>query len=99
MRFVRLAFSCFTPEIEGYKLTKEDRKRILKAYLYCNQIWTNEQLNNRTFVFHNYVDASLRIDLPFSEFKFFKDFRTQMYKAIRFFQYAEKDSTLQIILP
>lgn len=98
MRFVRLALSCFTPEIEGYKHTKEDGKRILKAYLYCNQIWTNEQLNNSTFVFHNYVDASLRIDLPFSEFKFFKDFRTQMYKAIRFFQYAEKDSTLQIIL-
>lgn len=98
MRFVRLVLSCFTPEDEAYKLSNEDIKRVFKAYLYCNQIWTNEQLNNRAFGFHNIVDASLRIDLPFSEFKFFKDFRTQMYKAIRFFQYAEKDSTLQIIL-
>lgn len=98
MRFVRLALNCYEPDIVGYKLNNDDYKNILKAYLYCNQIWTNEQLNNRLFAYHNLVDASLRIDLPFSEFKMFKDFRTQMFKAIRFFQFAENSAEIKPIL-
>ena len=98
LRFVRLALTCYVPEVKGYKLTASDRKNIYKAYLFCNQIWTNEQLNNNVFAFSNFVDASLRIDLPFSEFKYFKDFRTQMYKSIHFFQFAERNEILKIIL-
>jgi len=107
MRFVRLSLSCFTPERVGFVLNDNDKKNIFKAYLYCNQIWTSEniKINNMTFGHGResrksyFVDLSLKLDVPISEFKLFKDFRTQFYKAIKFFEFAEKDCLFSKILP
>lgn len=91
LRFVRLAMSCFTKEDGRDSLTKDEEKKVLIAYLYCNQLWTNEQLNVTMFQHRNLVDVSLKLDLPFSEFKYFKDFRTQLYKSIKFFEFVDND--------
>lgn len=79
MRFVRLSLSCFTPERVGFVLNDNDKKNIFKAYLYCNQIWTSEniKINNTTFGHGResrksyFVDLSLKLDVPISEFKLF----------------------------
>lgn len=100
LRFVRLAMTCFTPENQGFVLANVNKYQIFRAYLYCNQIWTNEQLVYRPFGRYNHLlDFSLKIDIPFSEFKYFKDFRTQLYKSIKFFEYAETDCDFSQILP
>lgn len=99
LRFVRLALKYFTPEsTPNYQLTDAEVHNIIKAYLYCNQLWTNEQLNSSMARYKNLVDASLKVDLPFSEFKYFKDFRTQLFKAIKLFEFAETDNTFSPIL-
>ena len=100
LRFVRLALSCFTPEKSGFKLESDHIRRIFKAYLYCNQLWTDEcmKVNRTTFPgIHQtrnsaLIDISLKLEIPYSEFKFFKDYRTQLYKAIKLFEFAEKDA-------
>ena len=98
LRFVRLALSCFTPQRKDFKFDKSHIKNIFKAYLYCNQLWTDEcvKINRTTYPKVNQtassalIDISLKLDIPYSEFKFFKDFRTQLYKAIKLFEFAEK---------
>lgn len=100
LRFVRLALSCFTPERSGFVLESNHLKSIFKAYLFCNQLWTDEfvKVDKTTFPgIHQtrksaLIDISLKMDIPYSEFKFFKDFRTQLYKAIKLFEFAEKNA-------
>ena len=97
LRFVRLALSCYTPQRESFIFDSSHLKRAFKAYLYCNQLWTDEYLkvNNSTYQRFSQssksalIDISLKIEIPYSEFKFFKDFRTQLYKAIKLFEFAE----------
>lgn len=99
LRFIRLAFSCFTPQRKDFELDESHIKKIFKAYLYCNQLWTDEclKVNRTAYSSVNQtnksalMDISLIIDIPYSEFKFFKDFRTQLYKAIKLFEFAEKN--------
>lgn len=99
LRFVRLALSCYTHEKSGFKLDSSHLKRIFKAYIYCNQLWTDEcvKVNRTTFPgIHQtrksaLIDISLKLDIPYSEFKFFKDFRTQLYKAIKLFEFTENN--------
>ena len=106
LRFVRLALSCFTPQRKDFELDESHMKKIFKAYLYCNQVWTDEcvKVNRTTYPGVNQtiksalIDISLKIDIPYSEFKFFKDFRTQLYKAIKLFEYAEKDDLFTPLL-
>lgn len=106
LRFVRLALSCFTPEKKDFELNEGHLKNIFKAYLYCNQIWTNEcvKVNHTTFPHVNQagkgalIDISLKLDIPYSEFKYFKDYRTQLYKAIKLFEFAENNKLFKPIL-
>ena len=106
LRFVRLALSCFTPERKNFELDSNHLKRIFKAYLYCNQLWTDEcvKVNRSTFPnIHQtrksaFIDISLKLDIPYSEFKFFKDFRSQLYKAIKLFEFAENNEFFSPLL-
>lgn len=99
LRFVRLALSCFTPQREDFEFDESHIKNIFKAYLYCNQIWTDEciKINRTTYPSVNQtvnsalIDISLKLDIPYSEFKLFKDYRTQLYKAIKLFEFSEKN--------
>ncbi len=97
-RFVRLALSCFNETDEGRELTSQDYLQIFKAYLYCNQLWTNEQAGRDFWQYNNLIDKSLLVDVPISEFKLYKDFKPQLYKTIRFFEFAETNQFFKPIL-
>lgn len=97
-RFVRLALSCFDETDEGRELTSQDYLQIFKAYLYCNQLWTNEQAGKDFWQYNDLIDRSLLVDVPISEFKLYKDFKPQLYKTIRLFEFAEKNSFFNPIL-
>ena len=71
-------------------ITNDDIINIYKAYLYCSQLWTDKQINVGTG-FSSLVEAAIRIDLPIVEFKLYKDFKPQIYKASRFFQFCDTD--------
>ena len=71
-------------------LTNIDIKNIYKAYLYSCKIWIDMQacMLEKSSDIQEY---SIRLDLPIVEFKTYKDFRIQLYKAIQFFKFCEKD--------
>ena len=71
------------------ELTIEDIQNIYKAYLYCSQIWTNNQLVISEKM-SSLDEVAIRIDLPIVEFKMYKDFRPQLYKASRFFAFCNQ---------
>lgn len=70
-------------------LNVQDINNIYKAYLYCSQYWTDKQQANENDSFSSIIEASIRIDLPIVEFKLYKDFKPQIYKASRFFHFCE----------
>ena len=83
-----LSLQNYMPLDEGDKdleLCKDEYEKILKAITYCNQRWTDEQADNID------IKTSIKIDVPIIEFKKYKDFRYQIYKAIPFFQFLESD--------
>lgn len=106
LRFVRLALSCYTPQRDDFSLDASHLKRIFKAYLYCNQLWTDEclKVNNSTYQGFRQssksalIDISLKLEIPYSEFKYFKDFRTQLFKAIKLFEFAETNDFFKPLL-
>lgn len=106
LRFVRLALSSYTPQRNDFVFDASHLKRAFKAYLYCNQLWTNECLKVNSSTYQRIrqssksalIDISLKIDIPYSEFKFFKDYRTQLYKAIKLFEFAETNDFFKPIL-
>lgn len=106
LRFVRLALSCFTPERRDFRLNACHLKNIFKAYLYCNQLWTDEYVKINRITYPSLrqssksalIDISLKLEIPYSEFKFFKDFRTQLYKAIKLFEFAENNDFFDPLL-
>lgn len=106
LRFVRLALSCYTPQRKGFVFDENHRKLAFKAYLYCNQLWTDECLKVSNSTYQRFrqssksalIDISLKIEIPYSEFKYFKDFRTQLYKAIKLFEFAETNAFFKPLL-
>ncbi len=87
----RLLLKNYVPEEKGetYKDIREcDYEYIFKAILYCNQIWTNRQTPNLNASLP-LEDITLLLDCYMIEFKFDKDFRTQLYKSTLFFEYLE----------
>lgn len=87
-----LTLQNYTPLDAGdddFELCEDEYEKVLKAITYCNQRWTDEQAENIDM--SDMVRASIKIDVPIVEFKKFKDFRYQIYKAIPFFQFLESD--------
>lgn len=74
---------------EDLELCKDEYEKVLKAITYCNQRWTDEQADNVDM--SNLIKTSIKIDVPIIEFKKYKDFRYQIYKAIPFFHFLESD--------
>lgn len=87
-----LALQNYAPMDEGdedIELCNDEYEPILKAITYCNQRWTDEQADNVDM--SNLIKTSIKIDVPIIEFKKYKDFRYQIYKAIPFFHFLESD--------
>lgn len=80
-----------------FELCEDEYEKVFKLILYCNQIWTDKQMPIDGNV--NMIDLSLKIDLPISEFKLYKDFRFQLSKAVTLFKFMESDKYYQQILP
>lgn len=70
-------------------LCEDEYESVYKALLYCNQRWTN--LQEKGLKNHDLIDISLLIDMPVVKFKYYKDFETQLYKSILFFEFCEQD--------
>lgn len=85
------------PAEDSLDLCDDEYESVYKALLYCNQRWTG--LQEKGFKNYDMADISLLIDLPVVEFKYYKDFETQLYKAIKFFDFCEKDSLYSTYLP
>ena len=81
---------------EDIELCEDEYEPVFKALLYCNSLWTNQQLSNGS---HTVGDISLKIDVPIAEYKHYKDFRPQLYKARQFYDFCENDDTFKTYLP
>ena len=84
LHFYLLALQNYNSSVR--ELTDEDRKNIYKAYLYCSHVWLEKQQRNIKGL--GLSDLSIMIDIPVVEFKSYKDFKTQLYKATRFFDFC-----------
>lgn len=75
---------------DSLDLCEDEYEPVYKALLYCNQRWTN--LQEKGLKNHDFIDISLLVDMPVVEFKYYKDFETQLYKSIQFFEFCEQDT-------
>ena len=82
-------------------LSLEEREKLFDAILYLNSLWQYHQMKGieGNEKYKNIVNLSLRMDLPIVEFKKFKDFKVQLFKAISFFTFLEKDEHYRTLLP
>ena len=74
------------------ELSVVDKRNILNAYLYCSQTWLDKQQQNLKEL--DFIELALRIDIPVVEFKFYKDFKPQLYKASQLFKASSSDNYL-----
>ena len=81
---------------DDLELCEDEYEPVFKALLYCNSLWTNQQIEPGN---HTLGELSLKIDVPVAEYKRFKDFRPQLYKARQFYDFCEKDDTFKAYLP
>lgn len=105
----RLALSNYVPfesDDNELSLCQDEMEGVYKAILYCNQKWTDIGWSNDSMEKirleadpMSLAKLSMRLDLPIVEFKFYKDFRTQFYKAIQFFKFCEADPIFSTYLP
>lgn len=90
-------FTLFDEGDDDFNLCEDEYEKVFKLLLYCNQKWTDSQTDGG--VPTNLIEASIKIDLPVVEFKLYKDFKCQIYKAIPFFKFLESDPYYKQILP
>lgn len=83
--FYLLVLQNYCEEVRS--LTEEERKRVFQAYLYCSYTWLKHQQANLEGL--DLMELSLRVDIPVVEFKTYKDFKVQLYKACRFFKFCQ----------
>lgn len=88
LHFYLLALQDYNPTDRA--LTIEDYRNIYKAYLYCSHVWLVQQQRNIKGV--GLTDLSILIDLPVVEFKLYKDFKAQLYKATSFFDFCSQNA-------
>jgi len=94
----RLALQRYIPieEDDDVDLCEDEYEPVFKALLYCNSVWTNQQLTKGD---KKLGDISLKMDMPIAESKHYKDFRPQLYKASQFYSFCEGDETFSTYLP
>lgn len=76
------------------ELLGNEKEAACKALLYCNQMWTDTQIANNASNM-DVIDLSIFVDIPISEYKFHKDFRPQIFKAIQLFKFCESNNTFK----
>ncbi len=69
-------------------LSSEEYRKIYLVIMYCNAVWSKRQANINSGG-TDLLDVSLQIEIPIVEFKYPKDFKVQLYKAIRLFTFFE----------
>ena len=91
--FYSLALSnyCSMDDFEDtdIELTEEEKTAAFKAILYCNQLWSDNQISE-DLSNKDYIDLSILMDISICEYKFSKDFRPAIFKAIQFFPSVKK---------
>lgn len=94
MMTYRLALQSYTPLEQGddTDVCIDEFEPIFKTLLYCNKLWTDQQLNKDK---NSLSDMLLKMDIPIVESKHYKDFRPQLYKANQFFTFSENDPTFK----
>lgn len=72
-------------------LTNAEIERVYQAYLYCNDYWTDKQVNGIEPLIpqKNLPGMYLMADIPIIEFKFHKGFKSQLFKAGQLFKFME----------
>ena len=83
-------------------LTAEEELRLIKAYLLVSEKWTEkeiEHLSQRPQNDAEMVSYVLPFQMTHNEIQTYKDFRTQLFKALHFFQFIEQDETLKEYIP
>ena len=88
------------------ELCEDEMSKTFKAIMYCNKKWLDIGYGHQTPLSETIKNDNmglakilLRLDLPISEFKYYKNFKTQLYKAIKYFQFCENDLTFRAYLP
>lgn len=76
-------------ESNDYELCRDEYESVFKAILYCNQLWLDAQLEGTDS--QDLTSFSLRLDLPVSEFKYFKDFKPPLFKAFCLAKFMYED--------
>lgn len=100
MLFYGLALSNFTDMDKSDTdifLCQDELECVYKALLYCNQKWTDYSTPSTTTK-PNLIDLSIRVKFPISEFKFHKEFKSQVYKSVVFFNFCEREQTFKTYL-
>jgi len=101
-QFAIANFQGFSDEDDNdLDLTLEEREKVFDAILYFNSLWQYHQMKGIKGCdkYRDAVNLSLRMDLPIVEFKIFKNFKVQLFKAILFFTYLENDGHYRNLLP
>lgn len=79
-------------------LTPEQELDLFKAYLWCSQQWTDEQLSKEKLEITNEEQLArflICLQFPYQELLEFKDFRMQFIKATFFFKFCEQNPTFK----
>lgn len=97
MMIYRMALQSHVQLKEGDDLEvfDDEYEPIFKALIYCNKLWTDQQLSKDK---QKLADIVLKMDIPIAENKHYKDFRPQLYKANQFFTFCENDQTFSSYL-
>lgn len=90
--FCQLILQCGLKTNEERDLTPDEIRSFYKALLYCNKVWLDIQQNGIQRL--DLTTLSLKIDVPFSEFKYNKDFKPALYKSRIFLDFCNKDEFL-----
>jgi len=91
--FCQLLLQCGHKTNEERNLTPDEIRSFYKALLYCNKLWLDVQQNGIQGL--NLTLLSLKIDVPYSEFKYNKDFKPALYKCRIFLEFCNNNKTLQ----
>lgn len=82
-------------------LTPGQELSLFKAYLWCSQQWTDEQIASNQTAITNEIELAqflIRLQFPYQELMEFKDFRVQFIKATFFFRFCEQNPVFKAYL-
>ena len=81
-------------------LTDAEIERIYQTYLYCNDYWSGKQEKGIEPLIpqKNLPGMYLMADIPIIEFKFHKDFKSQLFKGGQLFMFMESNEPYKTYL-